>query len=276
MADSTELEIAEQDTVQIFFQYYFKQQNSATDQHDLSHSHSDSASSAAEGAVLEQCPQTSSASESTSKEPTPVRSKSPEASRKEKHLKAMYGVKVVSSRHCKKPTAVEGAEAATTRQGEHKVAPSPSVEVQKPVLQQKGSNSPKSSSPNSTGKLRPETLFAPNSGSRLKRMPSGASDSSGKTTPAQDPPMDSDLISPVPMSEELASSYPPMSGSQQNSAREGLFRSAVHTQSQAAPSCQVSCKEYGLGRHQRAPPPAVSLLLIYMCVHVLCMYNNNI
>ena len=137
------------------------------------------------------------------------RSKSREATRKDPHPKAVHSTRspLAQIHHC-------------------------SVELEQPELKTAGNQS--------NSKPRPDKLYL---SQKHKRVPSShsasGSDSSGKTTPAQDPPLD--LVSPV----ELSSSYPPMSLAQ-SERREGLLmRSAEHAGARSiaavsAASCTAS------------------------------------
>ena len=157
------------------------------------------------------------------------RSKSREATRKDPHPKALNSTRspsaqIVSSHHC-------------------------SVDLQQPELKTAGNPISQSNSK----QQRPDKLCF----QKHKRVPSShsatGSDSSGKTTPAQDPPME--LMSP---GAELSSSYPPMSA--QIEHREGLMRSAEHARSSAAASASCTTSQ----ERECLCASAVSMVALYM------------
>ena len=208
--DDPELEKVKEDTAQIFVQFV------------RLHSHSASSNAA----VIERiCPDSSpteppsrpclqaqaesSESRSAAAGPSTLpRQKSTDAARKDPHPKAVYSTRqptaqIVANPHC-------------------------SVEASAPVSQP-------------TSKSRPDKLSLAHV---HKRVPSATgSDSSGKTTPAQDPPME--LISP---NAELSSSYPPLSTARSDD-REWLIRSADHTTVAAASSSASCSTSQERGRH---------------------------
>jgi hypothetical protein len=145
------------------------------------------------------------------------------------------------------------------------------------------STQPVSSGSNSTRANRPEKLSL---GRVYERVPSatGSDNSSGKTTPAQDPPME--LMSPG--GGELSSSYPPPSSTAQ-SDRSWLTRSAgpatVAAASQASCTTSSQEKERHLSSVVSTMHASCWLYLIYLlqfpacsttfCIFTVCQWYRS-
>ena len=206
--DDPELEKTEEDTAQIFVQFVRLHSHSASsNQAVIDHGCHDSVTSPTEAPSR---PNSAQVQAETSRSTTagsstlPRQKSTDTATRKDPHPRAMYSTRhpaqIVSNPLC------SGVEASCTSTG-------------------------------SNPKSRPDKLSLTHA---HKRVPSatGSDHSSGKTTPAQDPPME--LVSPAG---ELSSSYPPPSTAQ--SDRDSLFWSAEHTTVGAASraSCTASSRE---------------------------------
>ena len=175
----------------------------------------------------------------------PRQKSSETATRKDPHPKAVYSTRqpaqIVSNPHC-------GVGEPSTH---HTVSP--------------GSTSTRSN--------RPDKLSL--SGRVLKRIPSATgsdNDSSGKTTPAQDPPME--LMSPGTGVGELSASLPLPSSSSSTAGsdrinREWLIRSAGHATATAtvaaASSSQASCTTTSQEQERRFPS-------VVSTMHATCVY----
>ena len=234
-SDDPELEKVKEDTAHIFVQFV------------RLHSHSVSSNATVIDSICPDLSLTESPSNSTTIEssrngataaPGPSSSTLPRqkstdaATRKDPHPKAVYSTKIVSNPQCSA-----------------------------------GESSAHSSRSNSTRSNRPDKLSL--SGRVLKRVPSATGSdngSSGKTTPAQDPPME--LMSPGTGVGELSASYPSSSSTAQSDRinREWLIRSADHetATAAAASSSQASCTTSQ--EKERHFPSVVSTM------HTTCVY----
>ena len=224
--DDPELQKTKEDTAHIFVQFV------------RLHSHSASSNTAVIDRICPSSsptetpptpclqPQESSRDTTAAGHSTLPRQKSTEAAaRKDPHPKAVYSTRqpaqIVTNPHC-------------------------SVEASTPVPP--GQN---------TKSSRPDKLSLPHV---HKRVPSatGSDHSSGKTTPAQDPPME--LMSPGAAG-ELSSSYPPLSTAPSDrGTREWLIRSAEHATVAAASSSQASCTTTSSQEKDRHFSSAVSIM----------------
>ena len=278
--DDRELEIVKEDTAQIFVHFFRLQSHSATVDPQSpgppAQATAPPASSVQEqhrSQLSETC--THEGSRELSVHPTLTRSKSRDA-RKETHPKAVHSVvpsrasvQLASNHHCR---AINGTSSSTGNANTVDLDPHSSEMIPLPSQTQAaaGANNlslspPSASSSPKTGKQRPDKLTLMH-----KRVPSShsaaGSDSSGKTTPAQDPPMDPLPLSPVDFA---SSSFPPMSTNFQltlsDQAREGLTCSAVHTlprpsKSTADATSQIPCtlSHERVRECRQAPAAAVS------------------
>ena len=209
--DDPELEKIKEDTAQIFVQFVRLHSHSASSNAvaaDRASPDPSTEPTTFPSPSSRQCLQVQESSRSATRGPSTLpRQKSREAARKDPHPKAVHSTR--------QPTA------QIVSINSHEATPV---------------------SPSNSTKSRPDKLCLVQ---KHKRVPSShsatGSDSSGKTTPAQDPPME--LMSP-----ELSSSYPPMSTApsmtaQSDLLREGLVRSAEHTSVAAASAACTTSQE---------------------------------
>ena len=230
-----ELQKAREDTVQIFVQYARLSASAieriCPDQSSPTESESPSSSTRqCLQLVHDESSRNGAAAAGPSSSTLPRQKSSETATRKDPHPKAVYSTKqpaqIVSNPHC-------SVGESSTR--------------------------PVSSGSTSTRSNRPDKLSL--SERVLKRVPSATGSdngSSGKTTPAQDPPLE--LMSPGTGGGELSSSYPPPSSSSSTAEsdrnREWLIRSAEHATVAAASSSRASCTTTS----ERHFPSAVSTM----------------
>ena len=247
--DDPELEQTKEDTAQIFVQYAKL----------LSKNNSPSEKVAA--STDERCTQNSTrevtATEREATIPQLTRSKSRDATAKDVHPKVLRSVKpsstvqVVDGHHCR---------------ASGKKSPSPP--------EQQSSNTISISSPLSGTadhvRPRPDSLLPLH-----RRNPS--SDGSGKSTPAQDPPMDL-VLSPVA---DIAASFPPMASSSMllqganSPRREGLVQSAEHcVRSVAEPTSQLARSLYEKRACEPAAAAIVSESTVYVIKSCICAVDN--
>lgn len=260
--DDRELEIAKEDTAQIFVQFVRLHSHSAAVANVDPQSPgppvqatAPPASSAQEQLLSQLAEGCAPSSREPSVVPTLTRSKSRDASRKETHPKAVHSVvppsramlpsrasvQLASNQHCraKETSSVAGNSANTVEHDSNNFETPAAASAKCNTL---SLSPPAASSSPKTGKQRPDKLTL-----KHKRMPSshsaaGSDSSSGKTTPAQDPPMDPLPLSPIGFA---SSSFPPMSVTA-GYPREGLTCSAVHTlprpnKSVADATSQIPC-----------------------------------
>ena len=221
--DDPELEKIKENTAQIFVQFVRLHSHSASSNAvaaDRASPDPSTEPTTSPSPSSRQCLQVQESSRSATRGPSTLpRQKSREATRKDPHPKAVH----------------------STRQPTAQIVPINPHEAT-PV------------SPSST-KSRPDKLCLVQ---KHKRVPSShsatGSDSSGKTTPAQDPPMD--LMSP-----EFSSSYPPMSTAQSDLLREGLVRSAEHASVAAASAACATSQER---EHHYASAVSMHAGFVYM------------
>lgn len=222
--DDPELEKIKEDTAQIFVQFVrlHSHSNQAVIDH-VCHYSSTSPTETPSRPSSAQVQAETSRSTAAGSSTLPRQKSTDTATRKDPHPKAVYSTRHPAQLQIVSNPPCSGVEASCTSTG-------------------------------SNPKSRPDKLSLTHA---HKRVPSatGSDHSSGKTTPAQDPPME--LMSPG----ELSSSYPPPSTAQ--SDRESLFRSAEHTTVGAAShaSCTASSRE----EKDRHLSSAVSIN--YKCMH---------
>lgn len=205
--DDPELEKIKEDTAQIFVQFVrlHSHSNQAVIDH-VCHCSSTSPTETPSRPSSAQVQIETSRSTAAGSSTLPRQKSTDTATRKDPHPKAVYSTRHPAQLQIVSNPPCSGVEASCTSTG-------------------------------SNPKSRPDKLSLTHA---HKRVPSatGSDHSSGKTTPAQDPPME--LMSP---GGELSSSYPPPSTAQ--SDRGSLFRSAEHTTVGAASraSCTASSRE---------------------------------
>lgn len=233
--DDPELQQTKADTLQIFVQYAKL----------LSKNNSQSAASTEERGTQNSTREVTT-TEHDATIPQLTRSKSRDATAKDVHPKVLRSVKpsstvqVVDGHHCR---------------ASGKKSPSPPEQQSTNTL---------SSPPSGTAdhvRPRPDNLLPLH-----RRNPS--SDGSGKSTPAQDPPMDV-VLSPVA---DIAASFPPMASSSMllqganSPRREGLVQSADHSvRSVAEPTSQLARSLY----EKRTCEPAAAAIVSESTVYVI-------